>query len=126
MLMIWLLAVSATGAAPECPAAPRAPRTAGSNPVYPAEALRQRMEGTTGFAIDVSIDGCVVACRVEESSGHPLLDEQTCPVLLERARFRQEVDAAGNPKQFVYRNKFVWRLPGKGPARPAGAATPQP
>lgn len=42
---------------------------------YPAEAIRQGMEGDALILLIIDEQGRVVASRLEQSSGHPLLDE---------------------------------------------------
>lgn len=43
----------------------------------------------------VNEEGAPTGCRVSSSSGNPAVDERTCALLAERARFTQRADASG-------------------------------
>ncbi|NJS15500.1 MAG: energy transducer TonB, partial [Sphingopyxis sp.] len=75
---------------------------------YPADALRQMVEGTTAFQVTVDGMGSVAKCDIVESSGSPSLDAQTCTVVARRARFSPAKDAAGLPVQGTYQNRIRW------------------
>jgi hypothetical protein len=45
----------------------------------------------------VDEEGAPTGCRVSGSSGNQVVDERTCALLAERARFTQRVDASGTP-----------------------------
>jgi protein TonB len=51
------------------------PASTNRPPRYPAEAKRNRWEGTVTLAVEVSENGSVADVNVEESSGYPLLDQ---------------------------------------------------
>ena len=55
----------------------------------------------------VSPQGNVVKCHVVESSGHPLLDNRTCWIFTNRAHYRPDKDASGNPIQTILRTPPV-------------------
>ncbi len=87
--------VSVSGA-PEMPPAPgiKARATPQTDPSqwfgkedYPADALRAQAEGPVGFALAIDIDGRVASCTVLASSGSASLDQRTCTILTDRARF---------------------------------------
>lgn len=50
-------------------------RQGGRLPTYPASARRRGLEGTATLSLDIAADGTVTAVRLEESSGHKLLDD---------------------------------------------------
>src|SRR5262249_51938473 len=54
---------------------------------YPAAAVRNHHEGTTGFRLRVGTDGRVADCQVSQPSGSALLDAATCRILRARARY---------------------------------------
>ena len=53
---------------------------------YPVEAWRDGSEGTVRFELDHDAAGKIVDCRIIESSGSAVLDDATCPIILERAK----------------------------------------
>jgi TonB family protein len=77
---------------------------------YPARALQQEREGTTGFRVTIGIDGRVIECRVTQSSGHDDLDAATCNNVKRRARFEPAV-RNGEKVEGSYSNKVRWRVP---------------
>lgn len=50
-------------------------RLAEQQTYYPQEAIRQNLEGVVSVLVILDNKGIVVASRVEEASGHPLLDQ---------------------------------------------------
>lgn len=81
------------------------------NDDYPKAALRARMEGTTGFALQIDAEGRVTGCTVTSSSGHALLDDTTCSLLTARARFTPAENAQGVKIASEWRSRFRWELP---------------
>jgi TonB family protein len=88
---------------------------------YPAEALRNKAQGTTRFEVAVDADGKATGCTILKSSGHASLDQQTCAVLMSRARFKPARDDAGNPVAGTWRHLVVW-IPGNAASRSSGPA----
>lgn len=86
---------------------------------YPADALRQMMEGTTTFRVTVDGAGAVAKCEIVESSGSPSLDAQTCTLVARRARFSPAKDVSGSPVEGTYQNRIRWRIPAGPPGPPA-------
>jgi TonB family protein len=78
---------------------------------YPAEATRELAQGTTAFRLTIDSEGKVANCEIVESSKVPLLDTQTCSLILQRARFAPATDDTGKPVQGSYRNRVTWRIP---------------
>jgi protein TonB len=78
---------------------------------YPARALREEREGTTGFRVTVGPDGKVAECQVTSSSGHADLDAATCDNVRRRARFTPATDGEGNPTTGSYSNRIRWVIP---------------
>ena len=78
---------------------------------YPARALREEREGTTGFRVTVGPDGKVTDCQVTSSSGSPDLDEAACSNIRRRARFNPAKDGEGQPTTGSYSNRVRWVIP---------------
>lgn len=78
---------------------------------YPAEALAQRAEGTTTFAVTVSADGQVIDCKIRESSGSEALDRRTCELVSLRAWFEPAIDSEGRATDGYYSNRVRWSVP---------------
>jgi TonB family protein len=81
-----------------------------SNEDYPAEALRNELEGTVGFRLNVGRDGTVTGCTVSQSSGHDSLDSTTCRLLTARARFTPARDTLGRATTDSVSGRIVWRI----------------
>ena len=116
--------VFVTPTAPPAPPPPPAPKVAASKASprgapgswvttddYPARALREEREGTTGFRLSIGTDGRATNCDVTSSSGSPDLDAETCKNLLRRARFKPAVGTDGQPMTDSYSSRVVWRIP---------------
>jgi protein TonB len=82
-------------------------------PEYPRTARRKRQEGTVTLLADVRADGTVASCRIETSSGFPLLDA-AAQAVLPSWRFKPRV-VAGNAQPFVARVPFRFTLGGGAP-----------
>jgi protein TonB len=80
---------------------------------YPAEALKKRQEGTAEFRLDVSAQGGVTKCTITRSSGHAVLDGETCR-LVGRGRFKPARDASGTAVPSTFDSRFRWSLPVRG------------
>ena len=63
---------------------------------YPPEAFKNGWEGDVGVKVHVGVDGRPQSCRILHSSGYPVLDVQTCAIVLGRARFIPARDHNGN------------------------------
>lgn len=78
---------------------------------YPAIALRQQIEGTTGFRVTVGPDGRVADCMIVSSSGSSDLDSATCNNVRRRALFEPALDVNGVPTTGRYSNRVRWQIP---------------
>jgi TonB family protein len=78
---------------------------------YPRIALRNAQQGTVGFAIAIGTDGSITDCQVTSSSGSISLDEATCRIIRQRARYRPPRDAQGNPTTATDDGTVTWTLP---------------
>ena len=97
---------------------------------YPRRALAAGEEGPVFFTVTLDKEGYPLTCQVTHGSGHPLLDEETCDLIVQHATFGKSRDASGNlPK--MAEGVVNWALPGHAPApinlSPAAAASkPEP
>jgi periplasmic protein TonB len=89
---------------------------------YPVGAAATNQSGTVGFEVQVSDTGLVTGCSIFQSSGWPLLDEWTCRLVSERARFTAAQDARGRPTTGSFRSRIQWRLPPPEPTPTTGGA----
>jgi TonB family protein len=79
---------------------------------YPREAVRARQQGAVRLWLRINAEGRVSDCRILQSSGTPLLDETTCNILRERARYTPAHNAQGQPvESFDGDYTINWRLP---------------
>jgi TonB family protein len=92
--------------------------------LYPARAIAAREEGLVGFIVTLDNQGAVQRCQVTHTSGHPLLDEETCKLITMNALFKP--DPALSPSQTkTHEGVINWKLPANVPA-PAVASLPVP
>jgi len=77
---------------------------------YPPAAFQAGAGGNVGFQLTVDEHGSVSACRVTVSSTNPLLDQSTCPLLIQRAHFSPAVDASNKPLVSTYTSIVRWSV----------------
>lgn len=77
---------------------------------YPAEALRQGLEGRVGVRVGVDPTGLVSSCMVIRSSGHQILDQAACTSMTRFAKFHPARDAQGNPARGSYQTTVSYLL----------------
>lgn len=82
---------------------------------YPPEAQRNREEGTVRFEVAVNRNGRVDSCRILASSGSTALDEATCAIMAERARFSPARDTEGRAVPDRFTARIAWQLPAEAP-----------
>ena len=78
---------------------------------YPAEALRNGLQGTVEYQVDVSEVGVARACRVTGSGGSAVLDQRTCQLVMARGIFIPASDGQGGRRAGTYQGRLTWRLP---------------
>lgn len=95
---------------------------------YPPRALAAGEEGPVFFVVKLGKDGAPTACQVTHGSGYPLLDEETCNLIVQHAVFTAAKDANGHSIKETAEGVVNWTLPGHTPApinfSPAAAAAP--
>lgn len=87
---------------------------------YPPSALREEAEGVVRFTLDVDATGVPLNCSVTQSSGRADLDDATCQLIAERARFEPARDSHGMPIAGTYANTVRWQIPQGRPAPSPG------
>jgi TonB family protein len=100
---------------PREPEYPTKPRTKSGfyriiKPVdYPIEAWNADQEGRVKYELAVDDTGKPTGCTIKESSGHALLDQATCDLMLERAMFVPAYAAQDEPISSTYSGGYNWR-----------------
>jgi TonB family protein len=77
---------------------------------YPAQAVRDGLEGRVVIGFEVDQQGGVQNAFVAESSGHGVLDEAACAVIGQRFKFEPARDQTGNPVVEHRRQTVAWTL----------------
>jgi TonB family protein len=78
---------------------------------FPEAARLRNAEGTVSFRLGISAEGRVTDCVVTQSSGDTSLDETTCAILRERARYAPARDADQRPVAATDQGRVTWRFP---------------
>lgn len=78
---------------------------------YPADALRAQAQGPVGVALSIDMDGRVAGCTVMASSGSASLDQRTCSLLIERARFVAAFGKRRKPAPDRWSGTVNWQIP---------------
>jgi len=78
---------------------------------YPTAALRQEIQGTVIISVVIGTDGRVRSCLVTQSSGSKLLDDATCRLYTQRARFTPARDADGHAIAAQRTDRYRWQIP---------------
>jgi TonB family protein len=111
---IMITAVLATAPAfGETPQAAAARNTENWNilqKLYPARAIKAHEEGAVAFKVAIDKKGDVANCQVTHSSGHPLLDAETCKIITLNAQFKPE-PGLGDSQTRTREGVITWKLP---------------
>lgn len=78
---------------------------------YPTDAIRNGQQGIVGALFWVEANGRVKECQVVESSQSKALDDQTCRIIVSRARFKPALNAAGQAIRSPEYQRIRWLLP---------------
>ena len=78
---------------------------------YPSEAIRNDEQGTVAYQLQDDRRGRVSECRIKTSSGSQALDDATCRIIENRARFEPARDRAGKRIADEYSGRISWELP---------------
>lgn len=79
-----------------------------AKPIYPAEALKAKREGTVEFSFEIDADGKLLSSKVDKSSGHTDLDE-TALAAINKCKF-SAASQDGKPIADSAKVKYVWTL----------------
>lgn len=90
-------------------------------PVWPEEAIRNKYEGKVTLAFLVGDGGRVQEARIEQSSGHQILDKAAM-IALAGCHFKQPADGDKTGANWL-KVQYVWSLEDQ---RPSNAAAPKP
>ena len=94
--------------------------------LYPKRALEAREEGAVGFIVTIDSKGDVTRCQVTHSSGHPLLDEETCKIVTMNAVFNADPGLSPSQER-THEGLIAWKLPASTtvlePPKPVATAT---
>lgn len=77
---------------------------------YPSRALAAHEEGAVGFTVTLDGKGEVTGCQVTHSSGHPLLDQETCDLIALHAQFNPDAGISSSQVR-TSEGMVTWRLP---------------
>jgi TonB family protein len=77
---------------------------------YPGAAAEAGKSETISYTLIIGTDGIPQSCSVRKTSGNAKLDQDTCALLVKRARFTPARDDAGNPIQGKYSGRVTWPL----------------
>lgn len=91
--------------------------------LYPPRALAAGEEGMVGFAVKIDSSGNPTSCKITHTSGHPLLDLETCKLIMVNATFKRPANVSPS-QQRSYEGVVNWRLPTTSAS--AVPATPKP
>jgi protein TonB len=78
---------------------------------YPPSLIRRDVQGVVVISVTIGTDGRVRSCLVTQSSGNRLLDDTTCRLYSQRARFTPARDADGNPAIAQRTDRYRWQIP---------------
>ena len=79
---------------------------------YPPGALARGEQGAVYFVVSLDRDAHATSCQVTHGSGHPLLDEETCDLIVKNAVFNSVKDANGVATKSTHEGVVYWRIPG--------------
>ncbi len=78
---------------------------------YPRSALSANQSGTTQFSLVVDPTGKPQSCNILVSSGVAVLDQTSCALMMERAKFKPAEDKDGNPTTGLWLRSVRWMVP---------------
>lgn len=120
---VWFPPPNAIGEAPVPPQPPRMEAAKARGDVrrlftaedYPAAAIRRDETGSARARLAIGTDGKVTGCSIVQSTGSSALDQATCRILKDRARFTPAKDASGRLTSDSYLTPTIsWQLVDQG------------
>jgi protein TonB len=82
---------------------------------YPPRALAAGEQGPVFFLVTLDKDARATSCEVTHGSGHPLLDEETCELIVLHAVFKSAKDEKGRLIKQTTEGVVNWTIPGRAP-----------
>ncbi|MGS1015871.1 energy transducer TonB [Allosphingosinicella humi] len=82
-----------------------------TNDDYPIVSIRKGEGGIVAFALLIDETGRLADCTVTATSHVPVLDAQSCALLIRRAKFQPAVGADGKPAKDSLVNRVQWIMP---------------
>ena len=82
---------------------------------YPPRALAAGEQGAVFFIVRLDKDAHPTSCEVTHGSGHPLLDAETCELIVQHAVFNSARDANGHVVKETTEGVVNWTIPGRAP-----------
>jgi protein TonB len=82
---------------------------------YPPRALAAGEQGAVFFLVTLDKDAQPTSCQVTHGSGHPLLDAETCNLIVQHAVFKSARDANGHVVRETAEGVVNWTIPGRAP-----------
>jgi len=82
---------------------------------YPPRALAAGEQGAVFFVVSLDKDAHPTSCEVTHGSGHPLLDAETCQLIVQYAVFNSARDANGHAVKQTTEGVVNWTIPGRAP-----------
>lgn len=82
---------------------------------YPPRALAAGEQGAVFFVVDIDKDARATSCEVTHGSGHPLLDAETCYLVVQNAEFKSARDPSGKVVKQRTEGVVNWTIPGRVP-----------
>jgi hypothetical protein len=79
---------------------------------YPALAVSEEWQGTTGFLLLIDEKGAVQDCTLTQSSGVAILDSRSCGIVRARGKFAPAMGTDGQPIKSYWSQRITWRLVG--------------
>ena len=76
---------------------------------YPPSAVRAEEQGRSLATFTIGADGKVSSCNA--SGAGPILDAETCKLIIRRFRYKPAQDASGTPMAQTLSQAIMWRLP---------------
>ena len=83
---------------------------------YPPRALAAGEQGAVFFIVKLDDKAHQTSCEVTHSSGHPLLDQETCLMIVRHGVFKEVIGPDGKLKRSTHEGVVNWTLPGHAPA----------
>jgi protein TonB len=82
---------------------------------YPPRALAAGEQGSVFFVVKLDKEAQPTSCDVTQGSGHPLLDAETCALIVQYAVFSAARDANGRIVKDTAEGVVNWTIPGLAP-----------